>query len=290
MNDSELFAWAYRTETKVRFNKLDLREKYAENGSNDDGKGGLPSPTGAAAAATTTLRSDFLIDAYPSSKNNQFNPDSVLYSEIRNDLIPEIRNDLIAYQRKASFSLQKIIDTDGSLLPIDLYEGDGDNDSDYDDDDYDGDGNVSDDDITLDGSVVDDTLSLSELAQLKSDNTKDVPSEIIDAVDTRIFVEGARIFIEDGKDDDGDRDHSQSDSRKRIKEKSERSKKMKFKRTHGDSSKILPAPPNYLYFIICIESYAGYPLLDLFHGTKGDHRPTDIVEGPNYYSNVSGTR
>ena len=63
-----------------------------------------------------------------------------------------------------------------------------------------------------------------------------------------------------------------------------------------DDLLLLPVPPNYLYFLMCLECYTGYPLIGLFNGTRKpwyseDERLTE--DGLNDYcssqTNKSGT-
>ncbi|CAB9509266.1 expressed unknown protein [Seminavis robusta] len=89
LSDRQYFAWALRTETKIRFGKLEARHSPASE------------------YHSTTLKSDFLIDVYPSSSGGE-------YEVFAN----QWERDKSAFERKPVDSLRETKTPDGTLRPI----------------------------------------------------------------------------------------------------------------------------------------------------------------------------
>lgn len=98
LSDRQLFAWAYKTETKIRFEKFQSREE-ASSGS-----------IIAANKYSTTLRSEYLIDVYP----------TVVEGNTKLVFETVLERDRCAFARKAHPSLLARKIPDGSLTPIEL--------------------------------------------------------------------------------------------------------------------------------------------------------------------------
>merc|ERR1719162_1982876 len=92
--DRQLFAWAYQTETRIRFEKLEARRvlpspllspQLAAGASKETAETKKDSGT-AATAATTTLASEYLIDVYPKlDRNNDHEDEAIIDVDVDDD-------------------------------------------------------------------------------------------------------------------------------------------------------------------------------------------------------------
>lgn len=87
LTDRQYFAWAFQTETKIRFQKLEARNL--------------------ASGQSATLASDYFIDVYPPRERNISNNNT-------------LERDLFAFQRTANVSLREPRQPDGTLKPIEI--------------------------------------------------------------------------------------------------------------------------------------------------------------------------
>jgi len=97
MTDKQIFSWAYKTETKIRFQKLESR---------GDGE---------STARSTTLSSEYLIDIYPATDKKNMDAKT----ETKDDALKlTLERDLLLFQRKATKSLSDFKPPDSTLTPI----------------------------------------------------------------------------------------------------------------------------------------------------------------------------
>ena len=105
MTDRQFFSLAYKTETKIRFQKLKSRGRGKKGGTAEE----------KSTSTTTTLESEYLIDIYPATTRLS-KSSNVIGNNDGAKLLLE--RDLLLFQRKAAASLSEFKRQDSSLTPI----------------------------------------------------------------------------------------------------------------------------------------------------------------------------